>query len=89
MRLSEIAGQNPRVAFSDEPLRRVVERMSDSGFTRLPVLDPAGNGEIVRMGALSDLLRARSKNLEVERARERVLRIRMLWGAVPESEESL
>jgi CIC family chloride channel protein len=83
VRLEEIATKNPRVAYSDEPLRRVVERMADSGFTRFPVLDPAGNGNIVGMVALSDLLRARTKNLEDERARERVLRIRMPFGRGP------
>jgi CBS domain containing-hemolysin-like protein len=50
--------------------------MAESGFTRFPVLDPEG-GKIVGMVALSDLLQARTKNLEDERARERVLRIRM------------
>lgn len=80
VRLSEIATLRPQVAFADEPLRAVVNRMADSGFTRFPVLDPAGNGKIVGMVALNDLLHARTKNLEDERARERVLRIRMPWG---------
>jgi H+/Cl- antiporter ClcA/predicted transcriptional regulator len=75
VRLSEIA-KSPIVAFADEPLRHVVNRMAESGFTRFPVLDPEG-GKIVGMVALSDLLQARTKNLEDERARERVLRIRM------------
>jgi chloride channel protein, CIC family len=77
IRLCEIATKNPQVAFADEPLRAVVNRMADSGFTRFPVLDPRGNGKIVGMVALNDLLHARTKNLEDERARERVLRIRM------------
>jgi CBS domain-containing protein len=80
IRLNEIATKNAQVAFSDEPLRAVVNRMADSGFTRFPVLDPRGNGQIVGMVALNDLLRARTKNLEDERARERVLRIRMPFG---------
>ena len=80
VKLADIATRDPQVAFSDEPLRRVVNRMADSGYTRLPVLDPVGNGKIVGMVALSDLLRARSKNMEDERARERVLRIRMPFG---------
>jgi CIC family chloride channel protein len=80
VRLIEIATKNPQVAFSDEPLRRVVNRMAESGYTRFPVLDPSGDGKIVGMVALRDLLRARSKNLEDERARERVLRIRMPFG---------
>jgi len=80
IRLSEIATQKPQVAFADEPLRAVVNRMADSGFTRFPVLDSIGNGKIVGMVALNDLLHARTRNLEDERARERVLRIRMPFG---------
>lgn len=79
IRLSEIAWK-PMVAFADEPLRSVVNRMADSGFTRFPVLDPGDDGKIVGMVALNDLLHARVKNLEDERARERVLRIRMPFG---------
>jgi chloride channel protein, CIC family len=79
IRLSEIA-QKPLVAFSDEPLRTVVNRMADTGFTRFPVLDPAGDGKIVGMVALNDLLHARTRTLSEERARERVLRIRMPFG---------
>jgi hypothetical protein len=37
-------------------------------------------GKIVGMVALNDLLNARTRNLEDERARERVLRIRMPFG---------
>jgi CIC family chloride channel protein len=80
IRLCQIATQNPQVAFADEPLRTVVNRMADSGFTRFPVLDPQGDGKIVGMVALHDLLHARTRNLEDERARERVLRIRMPFG---------
>jgi CBS domain-containing protein len=78
--LSEIATRNPQVAFADEPLRTVANRMAESGFTRFPVFDPDGTGKIVGMVALSDLLHARTRNLEDERARERVLRIRMPFG---------
>lgn len=78
--LSEIATQNPMVAFADEPLRVVVYRMAESGFTRFPVLDPHSDQRIVGMVSLNDLLRARTRNLEDERARERVLRIRMPFG---------
>ncbi len=79
-RLFEIATRNPQIAFADEPLRAVVNRMAESGFTRFPVFDPGGDGKIVGMVALNDLLRARTRNLEDERARERVLRIRMPFG---------
>jgi len=57
-----------------------VNRMAESGFTRFPVFDPGGDGKIVGMVALNDLLHARTRNLEDERARERVLRIRMPFG---------
>jgi H+/Cl- antiporter ClcA len=80
IKLSEIATRNPKVAFADETLRVVVNRMAESGFTRFPVLDPVGDGKIVGMVSLNDLLQARTRNLEDERARERVLRIRMPFG---------
>ncbi len=75
--LAEIASGNPVVAFEDEPLRVVVYRMVESGFTRLPVVDPGGDNRLLGMISLDDLLRARSRNLEEERSRERVLRLRM------------
>jgi chloride channel protein, CIC family len=65
------------VAYADEPLRVVVYRMVESGFTRLPVVEPDGEKRLVGMVSLDDLLRARSRNLEEERSRERVLRLRM------------
>jgi len=85
--LAEIATREPQVAFADEPLRRVVNRMAETGFTRFPVLDPNGNGQIVGMVALKDLLHARTRNLEDERARERVLRMRMPFGRGREEEK--
>ncbi len=78
--LADIATREPQVAFADEPLRRVVNRMAESGFTRFPVLDADGSGRIVGMVSLKDLLMARTRNLEDERARQRVLRIRMPFG---------
>jgi H+/Cl- antiporter ClcA len=76
-RLSEIASAEPVVAFADEPLRVVVRRMAESGLTGFPVLDPNTERKLVGMVSVNDLLSARIQNLEDERARERVLRIRM------------
>jgi H+/Cl- antiporter ClcA len=76
-RISDIASMEPVVAFADEPLRVIVRRMAESGFTRFPVLDPQSDRKLVGMISLNDLLGARIQNLEDERARERVLRIRM------------
>jgi CBS domain-containing protein len=78
--LREIASGEPVTAFSDEPLRAVVYRMVETGFTRLPVVDPADETRLLGMVSLDDLLRARGRNLEEERARERVLRLRMPLG---------
>jgi chloride channel protein, CIC family len=63
-----------------------VNRMAESGFTRFPVLDPHEE-RLVGMVSLYDLLHARARNLEDERARERVLRIRMPFGRQGKSRE--
>ncbi len=80
LRLAEIAVKDTVVAYADEPLRVVVHRMAESGYTRLPVLDPQSDRRLVGMISLDGLLRARSQNLTEERARERVLRIRLPFG---------
>ena len=80
LRLADIAVKDTVVAYADEPLRVVVHRMAESGFTRLPVLDPQSDRKLVGMISLDGLLLARSQNLTEERARERVLRIRLPFG---------
>jgi CBS domain-containing protein len=80
VQLSKIASGNPVVAYADEPLRVVVYRMVETGFTRLPVVDRDDPKRLLGMIALDDLLRARGRNLEEERARERVLRLRLPIG---------
>jgi CIC family chloride channel protein len=69
--------KEPVVAYADEPLRAVVHRMSDSGLTRFPVVNNDRERKLTGMVALSDLLRARTRSLEEERHRERVLRIHL------------
>ena len=66
--------QTPVVAHPDEPLRAVVFRMAETGFTRLPVVE---GGRLVGMVSLHDLLKARVRNLDEERKRERVLQLRL------------
>lgn len=80
--LRELLTDKPVVAYPDEPLRVVVYRMVETGFTRLPVVESSQEsngtyGRLLGLVALTDLLYARSRNLEEERARERVLRLRM------------
>ena len=70
--------RTPVVASVDEPLRAVVFRMAETGFTRLPVMD---DGRLAGMVSLHDLLMARVRNLHEERTRERVLRLRLPFGS--------
>ena len=71
--------REPVVAYPDEPLRLVVYRMAETGLTRLPVVD-RDTGQMAGMISLHDLLMARVRNLNEERHRERVLRLRLPFG---------
>jgi chloride channel protein, CIC family len=75
-----VAKKDPVVAYANEPLRVVVYRMAESGFTRLPVLESEESRRLVGMIALHDLLHARTRSLHEEQRRERVLRIRLPFG---------
>jgi CBS domain-containing protein len=70
--------RRPVVAYPDEPLRAVVLRMAETGFTRFPVVD--GNGQLMGMISLRDLLSARVRSIHEERHRERVLQLRLPIG---------
>jgi CBS domain-containing protein len=71
--------RKPVVAHPDEPLRVVVFRMAETGFTRLPVVN-SDTGQLAGMISLHDLLMARVRNLSEERHRERVLQLRLPFG---------
>jgi chloride channel protein, CIC family len=79
--LADVAQRNPVVAYPDEPLRVVVYRMAETGLTRFPVVERSDERRLAGMVSLDDLLRARTRNLEEERRRERVLRIRLPFPA--------
>jgi chloride channel protein, CIC family len=70
--------KQPVTARPDEPLRSVVQRMAETGFTRFPVIDH--DGKLAGMISLRDLLEARVRSLHEERQRERVLRLRLPFG---------
>ena len=78
--LALVLRASPIVAHPDENLRVVVYRMAETGLTRFPVVER--DGRLVGMIALTDLLKARSLNLDAERRRERVLgaRIALVFG---------
>jgi CIC family chloride channel protein len=60
-------------AHPDEVLRIVVNRMAESGITRMPVVDEETQ-KLLGLVTLEDLLKARSRHLEEERHREQVIR---------------
>ena len=69
----------PVVAYPDEPLRSVVYRMAETGYTRFTVVERDDPQQLVGMVSLNDLLKARVHNLEEERHRERVIHLRLLF----------
>lgn len=73
--LREVARTNTSDVYADEPLRVVVYRMAETGFTRMPVVDRA-SGKFLGLISLDDLLKARARHLEEERRRERTLTLR-------------
>jgi len=79
--LRDLATSDPVVARAGEPLRVVVYRMAETGVTRMPVVQSESDRTLVGMVSLQDLLYARTRNLEEERRRERVLRIHFPFGA--------
>jgi CIC family chloride channel protein len=77
LHLEEAAIKNPVVAFPNEPLRNVVNRMAEVNLTRFPVVDEADPRLLLGIISLDHLLRARIRSLQEERTRERILRIRL------------
>ncbi len=75
--VANYAQRDPVVAYEDEPLRVVVYRMAETGLTRFPVVAREDSRKLVGMISLYDLLHARTRTLEEERRRERVLRIHL------------
>jgi chloride channel protein, CIC family len=65
------------VAYPDESLRPVADRMAAHGVHALPVVEREVPDRIVGMVTESDLLLARERRLVEERHRERVLRLRV------------
>jgi chloride channel protein, CIC family len=53
--------------------------MAETGLTRLPVVQRNDSSKLVGMISLDDLLKARVRNLDAERRRERVLTVRQFF----------
>lgn len=73
--LDDFVKRDPVVAYLDDTMRVAVNRMTETGYTRLPVVDRHHPDKLMGMVSLHDLLKARQRNLDEERHRERVLRI--------------
>ena len=74
-RLNELLRADPVVAYADEPLRVVVNRMAETGLTRFPAVERTERHTLLGAISLNDLLHARVLNLEGERRRERILQL--------------
>jgi H+/Cl- antiporter ClcA len=86
VQLSQVIAKAPVVAFPEEPLRMVVNRMAATGLTRFPVVTQNGGSKLVGLIGLQDLLKARELSVADEHHRERVLRLRVppsLRGRMP------
>ncbi|MGZ4870862.1 MAG: chloride channel protein [Candidatus Angelobacter sp.] len=77
VQLSQVITKAPVVAFPEEPLRMVVNRMAATGLTRFPVVTQNGGPRLVGLIGLQDLLKARELSVADEHHRERVLRLRV------------
>jgi CBS domain-containing protein len=66
----------------------VVFRMAETGLTRMPVVE---NDSRILLGMISlhDLLLARVRNLNEERHRERILRLRLPFSRQPDAEREM
>ena len=78
---SDVVRRKVVTAYPDEPLRLVVYRMAETGFTRMPVVDRDNPSKLLGMVSLTDLLRARTRDHEEEHRRERVLRLRIPFAS--------
>ncbi len=73
IKVSELARQ-PMIAFADETLREVADRMVSSGHGVLPVADRESPQRLLGLVSQFDLLKAHERVLIEERHRERPLR---------------
>jgi len=69
-------------------VRLVVYRMAETGRTRLLVIDDPESRKLVGIVSLDDLLKARIRDFDEERRRERVLRVRLPFGGLKTTHET-
>ncbi len=81
--LADVIAKDPVVAYPDEPLRTVVDRMVETGLTQFPVVERSDARKLLGIITLRDLLAARQRNLDEERRREQILRLRLFFPLYP------
>jgi hypothetical protein len=69
----DLADRAPMQMVSNETLRAGMSRMAEFGVTALVVTNPSDRTKLVGTLALHDVLKARTRHLQDERRRERVL----------------
>lgn len=92
--VDEIMSKHVVVAYPDESLRVVADRMSQTEVGVVPVVERGAPQQLLGLVTQFDLLSAREKILQEERHRERVLKPRLLPGArrresVPDQEKPM
>lgn len=78
-KFADLIRSDPKIAYPEEPLRVVVYRMAKTGLTRLPVVESDSSRRLLGMTSLEDLLTARTRALEAEPHRERVIPLRLMF----------
>jgi H+/Cl- antiporter ClcA/CBS domain-containing protein len=76
--VDDVAMHAPQVAYPDETLREVANRMADVHVSRMPVVQREDPSSIVGVITLVDLLEGRLKDILEEREAERFLHVRAL-----------
>ncbi len=75
--LAGLIRDRPVIAYDNERLRTALERMANTGFTKMPVVNRERPKKVLGIVALSDLMKARLAAQDTEERRERVLRLRV------------
>jgi CIC family chloride channel protein len=73
--LSPLIIKTPMLAYNDERLTTVAQRIASSGFTKMPVVKRSEPNKVVGVVSISDLMKARLAAQDTEQRRERVLHL--------------
>lgn len=73
--LSPLIIKTPVLAYNDERLTTVAQRIASSGFTKMPVVKRSEPNKVVGVVSIADLMKARLAAQDTEQRRERVLHL--------------